>query len=198
MPVLITCKFDKDPIKVDWEKLEKSFFFTAEGQVTPKWLVRYDKNSNPSEILCLCSFPVSLMKSEFIVTEKRWRHHFPPFSQWERSRAYNSVVSGPIWQKFELVWDFMHVLVTCKYRKDRIKTTEKRWRHCFPHYKSMGVSVAMETRVLIQSAPKPYAAFPHPSNATHKIWSRLANWLQRYSRLKVWTATDGRRTIGIL
>ena len=24
----------------------------------------------------------------------------------------------------------------------------------------MGVSVAMETRVLIQSAPKPYAAFP--------------------------------------
>ena len=33
--------------------------------------------------------------------------------------------------------------------------------------------------------------------ATHKIWSTLANWLQRYSSLKVWTATtDGRRTIG--
>ena len=35
-----------------------------------------------------------------------------------------------------------------------------------------------------QSAPKPYAAFPHPSDATHKIWSRLANWLQRYSSWK--------------
>ena len=23
--------------------------------------------------------------------------------------------------------------------------------------------------------------FPHPSDATHEIWSRLANWLQRYS-----------------
>ena len=34
--------------------------------------------------------------------------------------------------------------------------------------------------------------FPHPSDATHKIWSRLANWLQRYSSLKVWTTTDGR------
>ena len=46
-----------------------------------------------------------------------------------------------------------------KYKKDQIKkTTKKRWRHCFPHCKSMGVSVAMETRVLIQSAPKPYAA----------------------------------------
>ena len=79
MPVLITCKFDRDPIKGDWEKLEASFFcfFTAEEQVTPKWLVRYDQNSNLSEILCLSSFPVSLMKSEFIVTEKRWRHHFP-------------------------------------------------------------------------------------------------------------------------
>ena len=49
----------------------------------------------------------------------------------------------------------------------------------------------METRVLIQSAPKPYEAFPHPSDATHKIWSRLANWLQRYSSLKVWTTDDG-------
>ena len=41
--------------------------------------------------------------------------------------------------------------------------------------------------------------FPYPSDATHKIWSRLANWIQRYSSLKVWTTTDdddddGRRT----
>ena len=28
--------------------------------------------------------------------------------------------------------------------------------------------------------------FPHPNDATHKIWSRLANWLQRYSNSKVW------------
>ena len=35
--------------------------------------------------------------------------------------------------------------------------------------------------------------FPHPSDATHKIWSRLADSPQRYSSLKVWTTTDGRR-----
>ena len=36
--------------------------------------------------------------------------------------------------------------------------------------------------------------FPHPSDATHKIWSRLAKWLLRYSSLKVWTTDDdGRR-----
>ena len=38
-----------------------------------------------------------------------------------RSRTANSVVNGPIWPKFELVRDLMHVLVTCKLKKDRIK-----------------------------------------------------------------------------
>ena len=41
-------------------------------------------------------------------------------------------------------------------------------------------------------APKPYAAFPHPNDATHKIWSRLANWLQRYSSSKVWNFRHSR------
>ena len=36
------------------------------------------------------------------------------------SRAANSVVGGQIWPKFKLVRDFMHVLVTCKYKKDWI------------------------------------------------------------------------------
>ena len=42
-----------------------------------------------------------------------------------RSRAANSAVSSPIWLKFELVQDFMHVLVTCKYKKDRIKNNRE-------------------------------------------------------------------------
>ena len=34
--------------------------------------------------------------------------------------------------------------------------------------------------------------FPHPNDATHKIWSRLANWLQRYSSSKVWNFRHSR------
>ena len=37
-----------------------------------------------------------------------------------RSRAANSVVGGPIWPKFELIHNIMHVLVTGKFEKDRI------------------------------------------------------------------------------
>ena len=48
MPVLVTCKFDKDPIKGDWEKLDTSFFHRSRarnskitGQIQPKFeLVR--------------------------------------------------------------------------------------------------------------------------------------------------------------
>ena len=143
-----------------------------------------------------------------------------------------------------------------------LKTTEKRWRHRFPHYKSIGAlfchgnhsfgwlcwgltsqstifqscrdgaiaswvinqyfrgvkclaqghntaAVGLEPRTsrsrvrhsttepprsppqfwsnLPQNLMQP---FPHPSDATPIIWSRLANWLQRYSSLKVWTTTD--------
>ena len=42
------------------------------------------------------------------------------------SRAVNSVVSGPIWPKFELVRDFMHVLVTCKYKEDQILSNREK------------------------------------------------------------------------
>ena len=37
-----------------------------------------------------------------------------------RSRAADFVVGGPIWTKFELIHNIMHVLVTSKFEKDRI------------------------------------------------------------------------------
>ena len=41
-------------------------------------------------------------------------------------KAANAVVSGPIWPKFELMRDFVHVLVTCKYKKDLIKNNREK------------------------------------------------------------------------
>ena len=73
------------------------------------------------------------------------------------------------------------------------KTTEKRWRHPFPHYKSMGGFCCHGNQSFDPICPKILCSFfPHPSDAIHKIWSRLASWLQRYSSLKVWRTTDGR------
>ena len=38
------------------------------------------------------------------------------------SRAANSVVGGQIWPKFELIQDIVHVLIICKFEKDRINS----------------------------------------------------------------------------
>ena len=75
------------------------------------------------------------------------------------------------------------------------KATKKKWRHHFPHYKSMGAFCCHGHQFWSNLPQNILQHFPTPSDATHKIWSRLANWLQRYSNLKVWTTTDddGRR-----
>ena len=61
MPVLVTNKFDKDPIKNEHASLETpffhvksmGFFLEAQGHLTPKGVVRSGRNSNSSEIICL-------------------------------------------------------------------------------------------------------------------------------------------------
>ena len=42
------------------------------------------------------------------------------------SRAVNSIVSGPIWPKFELMQDIMHVYVTSNFKKDWINTNREK------------------------------------------------------------------------
>ena len=79
-------------------------------------------------------------------------------------------------------------------KRIRSKTTEKRWRHRFPHYKPMGAFCCHGNQSFDPICPKTLCSLsPHPSDATYKIWSRLAKWLQRYSSLKVWTTTDDDR-----
>ena len=41
-------------------------------------------------------------------------------------RAANSIVSGPIWPKFELMQDIMHVYVTSNFKKDWINTNREK------------------------------------------------------------------------
>ena len=111
MPVLVSNKFDEDPIKNEPASLETTFPHYKYGKF----------------FRCL--------------------------------RAPNSTVSGPIWPKFDLFRDFMPVLVTCKFEKDLIKNKRKCGDIVFSIICQWVLSIAMETRVMIHSAPKPYA-FP--------------------------------------
>ena len=66
------------------------------------------------------------------------------------------------------------------------KATEKRWRHCFPHYKSMGAFCCHGNQSFDPICSKTLCSLTPIPLMLHKIWSRLANWLLRYSSSKLW------------
>ena len=75
-------------------------------------------------VLVTSNFDDDMIKNERASMETAFSHYKSMGNFFRRSRAANSVISGPIWPKFELVRDLMHVLVTCKYKKDRIKNNK--------------------------------------------------------------------------
>ena len=67
-------------------------------------------------VLVTSNFDDDLIKNEQASMETPFSHckSMGNFLDAQCSRAANSVVCGPIWPKFKLVLDFMHVLITCK------------------------------------------------------------------------------------
>ena len=196
--VMLHIKFDQDwPTGLRDIQVQKCKSFVTQGQVTQKWVVWSGSKSNSSELLCLSWLPATLMMIRSKMNELAWRQHFPILSVWEffrRSRAANSIGSGQIWPKFELVREFMHVLVSCKYKKDRIKSNREKLETSFSPLQVNGGFLLPRKPEFWSNLPHNLMQpFPHHSDATHKICSRLANWLRRYSSLKVWTTEHGRR-----
>ena len=95
--------------------------------------------------------------------------------------------------KFELIQDFMHVLVTCKYKKDRIKNNREKVETSFTPLQVNGSFLLPWKPEFWFNLPQNLMqSFLHPNDATYKIWSRLVNWLQRYPSSKVWNFRHSR------
>ena len=82
-PVTLHIKFDKD-----WQtgfrdiQVQMCEIFVTQGQVAPKWMVRFGPKSNSTELLCLFWLPVTLMMIRSKMNELAWRHHFPIIRLW--------------------------------------------------------------------------------------------------------------------
>ena len=76
-------------------------------------------------VLVTSNFDDDWINNEQARMETAFSHYKSMGNYFRRSRAANSaqgkLVSGLIWPKFELIRDFAHVLITCKYKKDLIK-----------------------------------------------------------------------------
>ena len=91
-------------------------------------------------VLVTSNFDDDSVKNEHASMETPFSH-YKSYGKFLDSRAANSVVSGPIWLKVELVRDFMHVLVTCKYKKGSDqKQPRKGGDTIFPNISQWGLS----------------------------------------------------------
>ena len=87
-------------------------------------------------VLVPSNFDDDSIKNEWAGMETPFSH-YKSMGNYLDLKAANSIVSGSIWPKFELVSEFMQVLITCKYKKEsdkkKKKKNEKKWRHHFPY-----------------------------------------------------------------
>ena len=87
-------------------------FPDAQGQLTLQSTVRSGQILNSVETLWLSSIPAKMKKIRSKIEALECSQHYTSIFQTRK---------GSIWQKFELIQAFMHVLVTCKNEDDRFK-----------------------------------------------------------------------------
>ena len=108
--------------------------------------------------------------------------HYRSMGFFRRSKAANSVVSGPIWPKFELVRE----------------TMENRWRHHFPHYKSVGDFCCHGKQSFDLICPKTLCSLVPTPKMLHIQFDQ--DWPTGISAIQVWKCgqrtTDDGRTMG--
>ena len=77
-------------------------------------------------VLVISKFDEDMIKNERASLETPFFHYKSMGNFFKRSRALNSVGSGPIWPKLEFIRDFMPVLVTCKFEKKSDKKQQRK------------------------------------------------------------------------
>ena len=169
MGLLIACKNEEDPIRTEGDRVVTTLFITfsdAQVQLTPKSVMESCRNSNSSELLWLVLLSARLKKIHPKMKVLEWLQHFSHYKSMgifpdaQGQLTHKSLVGFcRISNPFEILW--LSLLPT-RIEKNKSKLKELEWSKDFPIITLWELSVAMETRVLIQSYPKPNAVNPPP------------------------------------
>ena len=129
--------------------------FDTQVQVTLKWIVWSAWNSNSSEILWLPLLPARMRS---LSIRQHFHHYKYMEANFRHSRASNTKVNS---LKFELIWEFMAVLTTCKFDEDSIEIegTIDRTRSNMGFFGSQG-----------QVTPKWKVISGRNSNSSENLW----------------------------
>ena len=168
-------------------------FSDAQGELTPKSVMESCRNSNSFEPLWLVLLSAKMKKIHLKMKVLKWSQHFSHY----KSMGIFPDAQGQLTHKFlvqpcrisnpiEILW---LSLLPARMRKYQSKMKELEWSQDFPHYTLWEISVAMGTRILIRSSPK-------PNTVNHLLkwcsWWNLIMIGRLVSEILMFESVDGR------
>ena len=141
MDVLVTCKYEEDPIKNEGARVDTTLysnFSDAQGQITLVLVSVSGRNLNSSKLLCMSSLPARMRmidsKMKELECSKDLSHYksmgiFPDAQG--QPTPQSLVRSGRISNSSEMLWKFS-LLASIKKIQSKMKALE--WTKHFPHY----------------------------------------------------------------
>ena len=193
MDVVVTCKYEEDPIKNEGARVDTTLysnFSDAQGQITLVLVSVSGRNLNSFKLSCMSSLLARMRMIDAKIKELECSQDFShcksmgifPDAQGQLT-PQSLVRSGRISNSSQMLWMFS---LPASMITIRSKMKALDWTQHFPHYNPMGAICCHghQSSDLAQNLMQP---FPHPNDGSVKISLRLAHWLRRYSSLKMFT-----------
>ena len=89
MDVLVTCKYEKDPIKNEGARVDTTLysnFSDAQGQITLVLVSVSGRNLNSSKLSCMSSLPARMRMIDSKMKELEWLQDFSHYRDTDRHR----------------------------------------------------------------------------------------------------------------
>ena len=133
----------RHPFSIYWPM---GIFSAVQGQLTPQSVVQSGRNTNSSALSCMSSY----------LQVWKWTDEKQPRKSGDTVFSIITIsitmeTSAWIWPNFQLIQALMYVIITCKYEKDLIKKSRKKWRHRFPIFLSLWVFSDAQEQLTPQS-----------------------------------------------
>ena len=145
MNVLVTCKYEEDPIKNEGARVDTTLysnFSDAQGQITLVLVSVSGRNLNSSKLLCMSSLPARMRMIDSKMKELECSQDFShnksmgnfPDAQGQLT-PQSLVRSGRISNSSEMLWMSSS---PASMNKIRSKMKALEWTQHFPHYNPIG------------------------------------------------------------
>ena len=145
MDVLVTCKYEEDPIKNEGARVVTTLYVNysdAQGQITLVLVSVSGRNSKSSKFACMSSLPARMRMIDSKMKELECSQDFShyksmmifPDAQGQLT-PQSLVRSSRISNSSEMLWMF---LLPASMKKIRSKMKALEWSQHFPHYNPMG------------------------------------------------------------